>query len=65
LTPVVSTVGQGKSGKTTLLVNGEPITLNRFAQDIIAGAILGILSALKGVDKDIKTVEVTLRKQAG
>ena len=65
MVPVVSTVGHGKSGKTTLIVNGETVTLNRFAQDIIAGAILGILSALKGVDKDIKTVEVTLRNKVG
>lgn len=65
MTPAVSIAGKGKSGKTTLSVNGKPITLNLFAQDIIAGAILGILSSLKGVDKDIKTVEVTLRKQAG
>ena len=49
--------------ETALFVNGEPITLNRFAQDIVAGAILGIVSTLKGVDEDIKSVEVTFRKK--
>ena len=61
--PVVSIVGQEKSGKTKLFVNGKPIKLNRFAQDIIAGAIIGILSALKGVDEDVRSVEVTFSKK--
>jgi molybdopterin-guanine dinucleotide biosynthesis protein MobB len=50
---------------TTLFVNGQPITLNRFAQDIVTGAIIGMLSTLKDVDKDIKSVEVTFRKKVG
>lgn len=51
--------------ETTLFVNGHPVTLNRFAQDIVAGAILGIASALKGVDEDINSFEITFRKKAG
>jgi hypothetical protein len=62
--PVVSIVGQGKSGKTTLFVNGEPVTLNRFAQDIVGGSVLGMVSTLKGVG-EIKNIEVTFRKKVG
>ena len=52
-----------RSDETTLFVNGEPVTLNRFAQDILTGSILGMLSTLKGVDEEIKSVEVTFRKK--
>ena len=52
-----------RSDETTIFVNGQPITLNRFAQDIVTGAILGMLSTLKDVDKDIKSAEVTFRKK--
>ena len=51
--------------ETALLVNGEPVTLNRFAQDILTGSILGMLSTLKGMDEEIKSVEVTFRKTVG
>ena len=51
--------------ETTLFVNGKPVMLNHFAQDIVTGTMLGILSALKGVEKDIKSVEVTFRKKVG
>ena len=54
-----------RSDETTIFVNGQPITLNRFAQDIVTGAILGMLSTLKDVDKDIKSAEVTFRKKVG
>lgn len=57
-------VGKRKD-ETTLFVNGKPVTLNRFAQDIVAGSILGIVSTLKGVDKEIKSVEITFRKKVG
>ena len=54
-----------RNDDTTLFVNGQPITLNRFAQDIVTGAIIGMLSTLKDMDKDIKSVEVTFRKKVG
>jgi molybdopterin-guanine dinucleotide biosynthesis protein MobB len=54
-----------RSDETTLFVNGQPVTLNRFAQDIVTGAILGMLSTLKDMDKDIKSVEFTFRKKVG
>jgi molybdopterin-guanine dinucleotide biosynthesis protein B len=54
-----------RQDETTLFVNGKPIMLNHFTQDILAGAILGMLSTLKGVNEDIKSVEVTFRKKVG
>jgi len=53
-----------RNDETTLFVNGEPITLNRFAQDIVGGSVLGMVSTLKGVG-DIKSIEVTFRKKVG
>jgi molybdopterin-guanine dinucleotide biosynthesis protein MobB len=54
-----------RNDETTLFVNGQPVTLNRFAQDILTGSVLGMLSTLKGVDEEIKSVEVTFRKKVG
>lgn len=51
-----------RNDETTLFVNGGSITLNRFAQDIVAGAVLGMVSTLKGVG-EVKSVEVTYRKK--
>jgi hypothetical protein len=53
-----------RNDETTLFVNGQPITLNRFAQDIVGGSVLGMVSTLKGVG-DIKSIEVTFRKKIG
>ncbi|GFP39763.1 hypothetical protein HKBW3S47_01461, partial [Candidatus Hakubella thermalkaliphila] len=39
------------TSETTLFVNGRSISLSSFAQRVIAGALLGIISALKGVGK--------------
>ncbi len=51
-----------RSDETMLFVNGEPITLNRFAQDIVAGAVLGVVSTLKGV-AEVRSIEVTFRSK--
>jgi molybdopterin-guanine dinucleotide biosynthesis protein B len=56
-------IGQ-RNDETTLFVNGQMITLNRFAQDIVAGAVLGMVSTLKGVG-EVKSIEVTFRKKVG
>jgi len=53
-----------RNDETTLFVNGEPVTLNRFAQDIVGGAIMGMVSTLKGVG-EVKSIEVTFRKKVG
>jgi hypothetical protein len=54
-----------RNDETALFVNGQPDTLNRFAQDIVTGAIIGMLSTLKDVNEDIKSVEITFRKKVG
>ncbi|MFA5056316.1 MAG: molybdopterin-guanine dinucleotide biosynthesis protein B [Dehalococcoidia bacterium] len=56
-------VGKRKD-ETTLFINGEPVTLNRFAQDIVAGSILGMVSTLKGIG-EVKRIEVAFRKKVG
>ncbi|MFA5367165.1 MAG: molybdopterin-guanine dinucleotide biosynthesis protein B [Dehalococcoidia bacterium] len=53
-----------RNDETSLFVNGEPVTLNRFAQDIVAGSILGMVSTLKGIG-EIKSIEVSFRKKVG
>ena len=53
-----------RNDETSLFVNGEPVTLNRFAQDIVAGSIRGMVSTLKGVG-EVKSIEVTFRKKVG
>lgn len=53
-----------RNDETSLFVNGEPVTLNRFAQDIVAGSILGMVYTLKGID-EIKSIEVAFRKKVG
>lgn len=53
----------GKRGdETVLFVNGSPVTLNHFAKQIIANALLGMVSTLKGVP-DVKSLEIAVRKQ--
>ena len=55
----------GKRGDETILfVNGEPVTVNRFAQDIFAAALLGMVSTLKGID-EVKSLEISIRKKVG
>ena len=53
----------GKRGdETVLFINGLQITLNRFAKQIIANALLGMVSTLKDVP-DVKSLEIAVRKQ--
>lgn len=53
----------GKRGdETVLFINGSPVTLNHFAKQIIANALLGMVSTLKGIP-DVKSLEVAVRKQ--
>ena len=47
--------------KITLEINGENVPLTEFPKNIIIKTILGMLSALKGVD-EIKFVEIKIEK---
>ncbi len=47
-----------------LFVNGVPIPLRSFAQQIIARTVVGMVSSLKGVD-EIRTVSVSVRTKSG
>lgn len=48
--------------ETVLLVNGSRLTLNRFTRNIIANALVGMVSALKGVGK-ISSLDVFIRRK--
>jgi molybdopterin-guanine dinucleotide biosynthesis protein B len=52
------------SGGTELLVNGDPVPLRSFAQQIIARTVVGMVSSLKGVD-EIRSVSVSIRTETG
>ena len=45
-----------------LWVNGKPVDLNPFVEDILAGTVAGALGSLKGVES-IKSVELQLRQR--
>lgn len=49
-----------KDFSVQLAVNGKDVRLNRFAQDIFALAITGMIGALKDVPSP-ETIEVTVR----
>ena len=44
-----------------IIVNGKEITLTEFPKSIIIKTILGMISALKGIDK-IETLEIKIEK---
>ena len=53
----------GKRGDDTLLfVNGSPVILNQFANQIFANTLLGMVSSLKGVT-EVRSLEVAVRKK--
>lgn len=45
----------------SLRVDGQPIPLTRFPQDVLRGVVMGLLGALKGVEPDATEIEVTIR----
>jgi len=47
--------------KTDLTVNGQKIELNNFVQNFMGGAIVGMLTSLRGVG-DIQSVSLEISK---
>ncbi len=45
-----------------LKVNGKEIQLTAFPAEFIKQTILGMLKALKGIDEEIKEVEILLKE---
>jgi len=45
--------------KVQILINGEKVPAKQFVQTIIANAVLGMLSTLRGVD-DVETVDLRI-----
>lgn len=53
----------GKRGDdAVLMVNGCPIPLNQFARQVFINALVGIASALKGVDR-IRSLDISIRRK--
>lgn len=46
----------GGAARTVLNVDGERIALNRFAQEMLSGGVLGMIKALRGVEDPHKIV---------
>jgi hypothetical protein len=45
-----------------ILVDGEEIDANMFVQNVIGKAIVGAISALKGVKEDWEEIAVTVKR---
>ena len=45
-----------------LFVNGKEIALNEFVKKILGGMISGAILSLRGLDKEWKDIEITIKK---
>ena len=45
-----------------LVVDGKRIPLNRYVQTVFCNVISALISTLKGVDEEWKSVEIKIRK---
>ena len=45
-----------------LLVDGEEVDLNEFAEKILGGTIVGAVTSLRGIKKDWKKIEIKVTK---
>jgi len=52
---------QSEVNETLLFINDTPIPLNPFVKDIIQKTLLGMVSALKGVD-EVKSLRISLQR---
>jgi len=48
--------------KVNLIVDGEKINLNDFANDVLGGTLKGAISPLRGVDSNWKKLELTVER---
>jgi molybdopterin-guanine dinucleotide biosynthesis protein B len=53
-------LGQARSGRAMLLVDGEPVALNRFVEQFLARTVAGMTSSLKGCDQ-AREISITVR----
>ncbi len=45
-----------------LIVDGKTITLNRYVQSVFGNVISALISTLKGVDENWKSVEIRIER---
>ena len=43
-----------------LIINGKKIPLSEFPKDFIKNTVIGMVTSLKGVDKPIQTISMTI-----
>lgn len=51
------------SCEVVLKVNGEPVRMNAFVQDALAGVLRGFLSALDEVPDPVREIEVQIAER--
>lgn len=49
-------------GQVTITLNGADISLKYFPIDIIRSTVFGMVTPLKGVEGEVNTLEITIRK---
>ena len=50
--------------KTEIVVNGRRVPAKPFVQELIGEAVLGMVGKLKGIDGEIRAVELKVEKTA-
>jgi hypothetical protein len=48
--------------KVELVVDGKKIPLNKFVQEFLAGAVVGMVETLDSVEAPLKSVELKIEK---
>lgn len=46
--------------QVNLTINGKEIPLSEFPEEFIKNTLFGMITTLKGVDKDIQTLSLTI-----
>jgi len=49
--------------KLKIAVNGKNIESNEFVKNMLWETLAGMMRSLKGVDKDLKTIEISAKKE--
>lgn len=53
----------GETMKAELIVDGRKVPLNKFVQEILAGAVVGMAETLDSVDAPWKVIELKIEKK--
>jgi hypothetical protein len=45
-----------------LLIDGESIDLNEFVEKILAGTVVGAVTSLRGIKKNLAKIEIRIKR---